>query len=57
MFVNFTYIMSKLIRVEKDTDGQIKECIKEFLRHHPELNKIPISYNKIIYEISKYYLK
>jgi len=32
------------------------ECVKEFRRHHPELDEIAISDNKILYELAKYYL-
>jgi len=49
--------MSKLIRISKKTDSQFKDCIIEFLRHHPEMENIPISYEKIAYEVTKFYLK
>ena len=49
--------MYKQIRVKKDTDELIDDCIAEYLKHHPEMRKIPISRNKIIYEIGKFYLK
>jgi len=32
-------------------------CIKLYRQHHPELDHIPISQDKILYEIAIYYLK
>ena len=34
----------------------IDECIEEFRKHHPELEHMEITQDKIIYEIGKFYL-
>lgn len=61
-YINLCIIIShkmynKNIRIDSDVDEHLKKCVDEFLRHHPELERIHISYNKIIYEICKFYLK
>ena len=38
-------------------DEYVEECKKEFIKHHPEFEAMPLSYNKIIYEAAKFYLK
>lgn len=50
-------IMYKQIRIKDNTNDILNKCVQEFLRHHPELKEIPISRNKIIYEVCKFYLK
>lgn len=47
----------KTIKIDDETDELIDKCIEEYLRHHPVMKKILISRNKILYEITKYYLK
>jgi len=50
--------MSRLIRVDDETYYLLKnDCTKEYRRHHPEHDKIPISLKKITYEVAKLYLK
>ena len=34
----------------------LDQCKKEYLKNHPEMQCIPISRRKIIYEIANYYL-
>lgn len=48
---------SKLIRIDSKTYDMVEDCINDFIRHHPEFKEVPISKNKIIYEIAKFYLK
>ena len=46
----------KMISVDKETYDLINnDCRQELLRHHPELIKTPITFNKIIFETGKYY--
>lgn len=47
----------KTIAIKPDISILLEKCKEEFLDHHPELQNMPISYNKIIYEIAKFYLK
>lgn len=49
-------VTRKVLKVDKNTDDLLMQCKEEYLQHHPEMRKIPLSRNKIIYEISKYYL-
>jgi len=35
----------------------LKSCLDIYRQHHPELDHIPISQDKILYEIAIYYLK
>lgn len=53
------YFMSGYTSIKIDTENleELDKCVTEYRRHHPELDKIPISRNKIIYEIAKYYLR
>lgn len=45
------------IVVEKSTRDLIRnECKKEFLRHNPLFEKIPITDNMIILRMAKFYL-
>lgn len=46
-----------LIRIDTETTDILEECKKEFIKHHPEFKKIPISYNKIVFEAGNFYLK
>ncbi len=32
------------------------ECKEEYLAHHPEMEKVRITNEKILYEMAKYYL-
>ena len=47
----------KQVYVDNETVELIDNCRLDYLHHHPEMKKIPISYNKIIYEIANFYLK
>jgi len=42
---------------DKKLDSALNDCIKLFLDNYPELKSIPISKNKILYELVKFYLK
>lgn len=35
----------------------LNDCKEEYLRHHPEMRKVPISQEKILYEVARYYLE
>ena len=48
---------TSLQRIDKDTLEIVELCKKEFIRHHKEFEKIPISFNKIIYEMARFYLR
>ena len=46
------------IAVKPETkDKLISECMEEYRKHHPELDHIPISHDKILHEVCKYYLE
>jgi hypothetical protein len=47
----------KVVHIKKETAELINQCKQEFLSHHPEMKQMPISYNKIIYEMAVFYLK
>jgi len=47
----------KQVKIKQKTDDLIDQCVKSFRYHHPELDEIPISRNKIIYEMANFYLK
>lgn len=51
------FVSYKKVNVDKETDDLIKECIDDYKKHNPQFEKIPISRNKIIYEVCKYYLR
>ena len=41
----------------KETKETImEECVKIFLKHHPEMKGIKITQEKIMYEISRFYI-
>jgi hypothetical protein len=45
------------IVVDEETFQLLDECKKDYLKNHKEFEKIPISKNKIIYVIARFYLK
>ena len=45
------------ISVEKQLFPLLKDCEFIYRQHHPELEKIPLSKSKIIYEVIKFYLR
>ena len=57
MYYSCIIMVYKNIKIDDDTNDILDNCIKEFLTHHPELMKIKISRNKIIYEMAKFYLR
>jgi len=44
------------ITVKNSTNMMIKDCKKIFVKYHPEFEEIPISDNKMVYELAKRYL-
>jgi hypothetical protein len=44
------------IRIDEEVDEKVKLCKKLYREHHPEFDKIPLSKNKIINEMAKFYL-
>lgn len=48
---------NKQARIDKNTAELLNLCEKLYREHHPELDKIYISKNKIIFEICDFYLK
>lgn len=45
------------IRVKNETRLMlIEHCMKDFLRHHPEMEHMHITHDKILYEVCKFYL-
>lgn len=47
----------KQVKIKQKTDELIDQCVRSFRYHHPELDEIPISRNKIVYEMAIFYLK
>lgn len=45
------------IAVKPDVKDMIKKCRERFLKLHPEFEMTLVSYNKIIYEAAKVYIK
>jgi len=50
-------VKDKLIRIKNNTGHMINECRKDYLKNHPEMVNINITYDKIVYEMAKFYLK
>jgi hypothetical protein len=48
---------TKNIRITKETDDLLEKCRLEYLKHHPEMRHVPLSYDKILYEIAFFYMK
>jgi spore coat protein CotF len=48
-----TYVVIAVKVKQRET---LKECKKEYVKHHPEMGNVKITDDKIIYEIMKYYL-
>ena len=55
VFVN--NMITKPVRIDNDTEELLDKCVLEFLKNHPEMKKIPISKNKIIFEVAGFYLR
>jgi len=47
----------KLLPVKPNTAKAVEACKRIFRHHHPEFDEIPISFNKIIAELCKWYQK
>lgn len=46
----------KIVKISKNTNDLLDECIIVYRKAHKEFDEVKISRNKIIYEIAKYYL-
>jgi hypothetical protein len=46
----------KTINVSEKTKAMVKLCEEEYRTHHPELDAIPLSEDKIMFEVMKFYL-
>lgn len=42
---------------EEYKEKLLNDCVKEYLKHHPEMVGIPITASKILKEVVEYYLK
>lgn len=47
----------KPVMLDDDVFEIVQQCEADYRSHHPELDKVPLSKNKIIYEMGKYYLE
>ena len=47
----------KYVALKPEVKEMLSECKKDFLKHHPELEEVFITDNKIVYEMAKYYLQ
>jgi hypothetical protein len=45
------------IKVSTEVLELLDKCVDEYLRHHPEMKHMFISRDKILYEITTFYLK
>lgn len=46
------------LNIRKDTkELLLKSCVEEYRKYHPEIDKIPITQDKILYEVCRFYLK
>jgi len=45
------------ISINKQLNVYINKCEELYREHHPELDGVPLSRSKIIYEVLKFYLK
>ena len=45
------------ISVRPETKSMLSECKKLYLKHHPELDHVYISEDKMMYEIFRFYLE
>jgi len=51
-------VTHRQLKVDSETYELINlKCREEYLRLHPELKKIKISQNKLLYEIGRYYIE
>jgi len=46
----------KQVKIKKETDEMIDQCVINYRHFHPDFDHMPISRNKILYEMAKYYL-
>jgi len=44
------------IGLKNDTFQLIEKCRDEYLKHHPEMKKMTLSNNKVLFEAMSYYL-
>ena len=47
----------KPVILNENVFDMIPQCKEEYLKHHPEMKEVPISNNKILFEVMKHYLK
>jgi len=45
------------IRVTEQTKELIEQCESMYRKHHPEFDGVPLSRNKILLEMGRYYLQ
>lgn len=45
------------LSVKKEVFELLLQCIEEYRKHHPEMDQVPITQNKIIYEVCSFYIK
>jgi len=45
------------LNIRPDTKKLVENCVLLYLKHHPEMQHIKISQDKIIFEMAKFYLK
>ena len=47
----------KQVKIKKETDEIIDDCIIIYRSYHPDFDHLHISRDKILYEMAKHYLK
>lgn len=47
----------KQFKIKESTEKLVDECVQSFRNHHPELDHIHVSRDKIVYEIANFYMK
>jgi hypothetical protein len=46
-----------MIPVRESVKADLAQCIKIYIKHHPEMRDIHITYNKIIAEMTRFYIE
>jgi hypothetical protein len=49
-------LFAKLSVTPKTRKMIVSDCVKEYLKHHPEMRNIEITQDKIAFEVARYYL-
>ena len=45
------------VAVRKETAEMLEDCKENYLEHHPEMQHVKITKDKILFEVTKFYLR